>query len=67
MLVGVGTFAAGKLLGPLFSKSLNNQHTSPSPSSDKKDHSDFKVVEDKKVLSVYDSSGEEVFQIDKSD
>jgi len=58
ILIGGGTFIAGKVLGPLFSNSLINP-----PAKDKS--SAFKIVEDKKVLSIYDNSGEEIFQIDK--
>ena len=60
LLLGAGTFVAGKVFGPFFSKSLSI------PSNDKKSSSAFKVVENKKFLSIYDNSGEEVLQIDKS-
>jgi hypothetical protein len=61
-LIGSGTFIAGKILGPLLSKSPNVSNTvSPRDNS-----SAFNVVENGQFLSVYDSSGEEVLQIDKS-
>jgi len=59
ILIGSGTLIAGKILGPLFSKS-----SSILPS--KSNSSAFKVLEDNQFLSIYDSSGEEVLQIDKS-
>lgn len=70
MLIGSGTFLVEKVVGPLFSVFLSNP---PNPSNsptrtglpNKTDLGSFKVAEDKKILSVYDDSGEEVFQIDK--
>jgi hypothetical protein len=60
ILIGSGTLIAGKILGPLFSGS-------PSMVSPRKDSSPaFKVLENEQFLSIYDASGEEVFQIDKS-
>lgn len=58
ILVGSGAFFADKIFGPLFSKFLNEPVI-------KSDRSAFKVKENKKVLSVYDSSGAEILQIDK--
>jgi hypothetical protein len=58
ILIGSGTLLAGKVLGPLFSSLLDD-------SSTKNDSTAFKVSEDEKNLSIYDSSGEEIFQIDK--
>ena len=57
-LIGSASFIVGKILGPLFSKFLDN-------SSSKTSSGSFRIVEDKKVLSIYDNSGEEIFQIDK--
>ena len=66
ILIGSGAFFVEKFLTPLFSRFLND---SPTPAktvlSDKTDFENFKVVENKKILSIYDSSGEEIFQIDK--
>ena len=59
MIIGIGTFIAGKVLGPLFSKFAD------SPFIARTDFRDFRVVEDSKILSVSDISGEEIFQIDK--
>ncbi len=64
ILIGSGALLLEKVLGPLFSKFLNNSFTQPN-SFTKTNFKDFKIVEDKKRLSVYDSSGEEIFQIDK--
>ncbi len=58
VLIGGASFMVGKILGPLYSKFL------PGPST-KKDSTAFKISEDSKGLSVYDSSGEEVLYIDK--
>lgn len=66
MLIGSGTFLVEKLLGPLLSRFLNNQSPKTKTAlSDKTSFSDFQITENDKVLSIYDSSGEEVFQIDK--
>lgn len=64
MLIGSGAFLVEKFSGPLLSIFLNN---SPAKSDlpAKTDFSGFRVTEDKKILSVYDDSGEEIFQIDK--
>lgn len=64
LLIGGGTLVVGKILSPLssfFDDSLakNKGSTLNGPSA-------FKIVENKQILSIYDSSGEEVFQIDKS-
>lgn len=70
ILIGSGTLFAGRVLGPLFSKCMENpivriaprEKSSPQP---KTIASAFKIVENEKRLSIYDSSGEEIFQIDK--
>jgi hypothetical protein len=59
-LIGSASFMAGKILGPALSKFLDGL-------SEKKDPIAYKVAEDKKSLYVYDDSGEEVLQIDKSE
>lgn len=64
MLLGSGAFVAEKILTPLLSKFLNDSPQKPTASI-KTDLGGFKVTENKKVLSVFDSSGEEIFQIDK--
>ena len=67
ILVGSGALFVDKVLGPLFSGFLaepfNNAKADPPPKTAFKD---FKIVESKRVLSIYDSSGTEVLQIDKS-
>ena len=55
IFIGSGALLAEKILSPLFSFF----------SEDKTDFKNFKIIEDKKNLSIYDSSGEEIFQIDK--
>ena len=65
MLIGSGTFLVQKVLSPLFSGFLNDSPAKIAPPPDKTDFGNFKVVENKKSLSIYDNSGEEVFQIDK--
>lgn len=65
ILIGVGTFFAGKILNPFFSKSLDNSSDKKALSKNKS--STFRVIENKKFLSIYDDSGEEVFQIDKTE
>ena len=59
-LIGGTAFLVGKVIGPLFSKFINTLSDSPS----KNTPVTFNVVEDKKGLSIYDNSGEEIFQID---
>lgn len=71
MLIGSGTFLVEKFLGPLFSVFLSDPPAKTSSLSDKtsltnkNNFESFQVVENKNILSVYDNSGEEVFQIDK--
>lgn len=52
MLIGSGAFLAEKIFGPLFSQ------------FNKTGFRNFQIVENKEKLSIYDSSGEEIFQID---
>ncbi|MDO8571498.1 MAG: hypothetical protein Q7R79_02370 [bacterium] len=59
ILIGSGTLIAGKVLGPLLSKSSGIALA-------KNNSSEFNVTEDNQFLSIYDASGEEVLQIDKS-
>jgi hypothetical protein len=66
MLIGSGAFIAGKVFGPLFSKFLDSPFTkTDSLSKSKTGFGNFQIVENEKILSVYDNSGEEIFQIDK--
>ncbi len=64
ILIGGGAFVVGKILNPLFSK-FSDSPLAKSDLSIKHEASTFKVIEDKKSLSIYDASGEEIFQIDK--
>lgn len=58
MLIGGGTLVAGKLLGPVFSKFWSG----PSVETD---FSNFRTVENKNGLAVYDkATGEEIFIMD---
>lgn len=65
LLIGSGAFLVGKVFGPLSSRFLDhpvsNGKDMPKPESKA-----FRIVEDKKVLSIFDETGEEIFQIDKS-
>ncbi|OGN27764.1 MAG: hypothetical protein A2941_02730 [Candidatus Yanofskybacteria bacterium RIFCSPLOWO2_01_FULL_49_17] len=63
ILIGGGAFLTTKVLGPLLS--FFNEPSTRGNFSDKPSFDSFKIVEDKKVLSIYDSSGEEILQIDK--
>ena len=64
MLIGSGTFLVQKVLGPLFSGFLNDS-SGKTILPNKTSFDSFQVVENKKTLSVYDNSGEEILQIDK--
>jgi len=64
IFIGSGALLMEKVLGPLFSRFLDDSSAKTDPPS-KTSFRDFRVVEGKKGLSVYDSSGEEVLQIDK--
>lgn len=59
LLIGGASFIVGKTLGPLYSKFFDNTPVV------KNDSTLFKIVENAKELSIFDSSGEEIFQIDK--
>lgn len=67
VLIGSASLIVGKILGPLFSGSLNDPLAKKDPPKpvQKDSSSPFRVVEDGSSLSIYDNSGEEVFQIDK--
>lgn len=64
MLVGSGAFLAERVLSPLFSRFANDT-SAKRDLPDKSDPVDFKVAQNKKGLSVYDGSGEEILQIDR--
>jgi len=55
---------AEKVLGPLFSRFLSNSSVKTNLSN-KTNFRNFRIVENKEGLSIYDSSGKEIFQIDK--
>jgi len=64
MLIGSGVLVIGKILGPLFSRS-SDVILSENSAVPEEEPPAFKALEDKRFLSIYDSSGEEVLQIDK--
>lgn len=66
ILVGSGTLAVGKVLSPALLKFFDGSSTKTDllPKT-KTSFGEFQVVENEKILSVYDDSGEEIFQIDK--
>ena len=64
ILIGSGTLLVGKVFNPLFSMFSNDLFTKTDSSTEANDRN-FQVFEDKKSLSIYDNSGEEIFQIDK--
>lgn len=68
MLVGSGAVLAEKIFGPLLSKFWSNSLANTKnthASSDKINFKSFRIAENKKALSIYDGTGEEVLQIDK--
>jgi hypothetical protein len=60
ILFGGGAYVAGKVLGPLFPRSLDSLLA-------EKKTGQFKMIEDQKVLAIFDDSGEEVLHIDKGE
>lgn len=64
MLIGGGAFLVEKVLTPLFSRFLSDS-SAKTNLPNKTGFESFKVVENKKCLSVYDNSGEEILQIDR--
>lgn len=64
IFVGSGALLVEKFLGPLLSRFSDNPPVARTDSSNKTSFRNFRVVEDKKILSVYSSSGEEILQID---
>ena len=60
MLVGGGVLVAGKFLGPVFSRFMNGPSVETNFTS-------FRAVENNRTLTIYDSTGEEIFQIDKGE
>jgi len=66
IFVGGTVFIVERIIDPLYSRLLDSSFMKNDSSADTKtDSMDFQVVENNKSLSIYDSSGEEVFQIDK--
>lgn len=67
LLIGSTSFIAGKILGPLLSNFFDHSFTKDNAKTAEAGSSSehFRVVENKQILSVYDNSGEEIFQIDK--
>ncbi len=69
LLIGGGTLFLGKVLGPVSSKFLGDslgKHALPPVKNQTSDPiKAFRVVENTKELSIFDHSGEEIFQIDK--
>lgn len=64
IFIGSGALLMEKVLGPLFSRFVDDS-SAKTDSFTKTNSGDFRIIENKKILSVYDSSGEEVLQIDK--
>lgn len=67
IFIGSGVFLMERVLGPVLSFFNDSpaKTDAKTSSSDKISFKGFQVVEDKKALSIYDSSGEEILQIDK--
>ena len=65
MLIGSGAFLAEKILGPILSFLSDPSAAKNSLLNNSGPRGGFKVVENRKGLSVYDNSGEEIFQIDR--
>ncbi|MBI2634975.1 MAG: hypothetical protein HYW79_00270 [Parcubacteria group bacterium] len=62
ILIGGGAILAEKVLTPLFS--FLNDSSAKTGLLNKTSFGNFKIVENKEKLSIRDSSGEEIFQID---
>lgn len=67
IFIGSGALLAEKFLSPLFSffSDDSSAKTKTNSSLVKTGFKNFQIIEDKKNLSIYDSSGEEILQIDK--
>ncbi|MFA4890418.1 MAG: hypothetical protein WC587_02170 [Candidatus Paceibacterota bacterium] len=68
IFIGSGVLLAEKILTPLFSFFSDDSPAKANPkinSLNKTNFREFQITEDKKKLSIYDSSGEEILQIDK--
>ena len=64
LFVGSGALLAEKVLGPLFPRFFSNSFAKTASTNKKIGYRNFQIVENKRNLSVYDNSGEEIFQID---
>ena len=64
VLIGGASFIVGKVFGPLFSKFIDNFNSDTNSNLGKIDSSKFKIIENDRVMSILDNSGEEIFQID---
>lgn len=58
LLIGSGALLLGKIFGPDLLKFFSDSKT-------EKDFKGFRVIENKKELSIYDKTGEKIFVIDK--
>jgi len=65
IFIGSGAFLANKILAPLFSFFEDSSAKTETYPPNKTSFKNFQIIEDKKRLSIYDNSGEEIFQIDK--
>ena len=61
LLIGGTSFIVGKTLGPLFSRFFE-----ATPANSKNESTAFNIIQNNKKLSIFDDSGEEIFQIDNS-
>ena len=67
IFVGSSVLFVEKVMGSLFPRFFNDIVAKPNPPkvSDKTNFKSFHIIENSQRLSIYDSSGEEIFQIDK--
>lgn len=66
ILIGGGAVLVEKIFGPVLQPFISGL-SARNDSTKKAILRNFHIVEDKKVLSIYDSTGEEIFQIDKGE
>jgi len=66
IFIGSGALIMEKILGPFFSTSFGQRVEAPLVDKPKKRRQTaFNIVDNNEVFSVYDESGEQIFEIDK--
>lgn len=65
IFIGSGVLLVGRVLGPLYSRFFSNSSAKTNSSNEiSTGYENFRIVRNNDGLSIYDTTGEEIFQID---